>query len=117
LNVVTESRRLHTYSTSAMLDDSCRMNLSTHLGTDAREFARRATRRLPPPSVLFIVAGSKMTTGDYLKIQVLFPADTTVIAFRAEQGADAALKQVAGVKIATVGALSDLPKIVGRAAG
>jgi len=117
LNVVTESRRLHTYSTSAMLDDCCRMSLSPRLGSDAREFARRATRRLPAPSVLFIVAGSKMMTGDYLKIEALFPADTTVIAFHIELGADAALKQVAGVKIATVGALRDLPKIVGRAAG
>lgn len=117
LNVVSESRRLHTYSASAMLDDSCRMELSIKLGKDARECARVATKRLPPPSVLFIVAGSKMTASDYRQIGTLFPADTTVIAFRVELGAEATLRQVAGVKVAVVGALRDLPKVVARAAG
>ena len=117
LNIVSESRRLHTHSASAMLDDSCRMELSGKLGGNARDFARTATKRLPPPSVLFIIAGSKMTAGDYRQIEVLFPAETTVIAFRIELGADAALRQVAGVKVAVVGALRDLPKVVSRAAG
>jgi uncharacterized protein (DUF58 family) len=117
LNIVSESRRLHTYSASAMLDDSCRMELSIKLGKDARECARVATKRLPPPSVLFIVAGSKMTASDYRQIGTLFPADTTVIAFRVELGAEATLRQVAGVKVAVVGALRDLPKVVARAAG
>jgi uncharacterized protein (DUF58 family) len=117
LNVVTEARRLHTYSASAMLDDSCRMEMSSKLGKDARESARRATKRLPPPSVLFVVAGSAMTTGDYRQIAMLFPADTSVIAFRVEVGADATLRQVAGVKIAVIGTLRDLPKVVTRAAG
>lgn len=117
LNIVSESRRLHTHSASAMLDDSCRMELSGKLGGNARDFARTATKRLPPPSVLFIIAGSKMTASDYRQIEVLFPAETTVIAFRIELGADAALRQVAGVKVAVVGALRDLPKVVSRAAG
>ena len=117
LNIVSESRRLHTHSASAMLDDSCRMELSGKLGGNARDFARTATKRLPPPSVLFIIAGSKMTASDYRQIEVLFPTETTVIAFRIELGADAALRQVAGVKVAVVGALRDLPKVVSRAAG
>ena len=117
LNVVSEARRLHTYSASAMLDDTCRMQLTPRRGTDAREFARQATKRLPPPSVLFIVGGSLMTTGDYRQIGMLFPADTTIIAFRVEPGVDAGLRQVAGVKVAIVGALRDLPKIVARAGG
>jgi len=117
LNIVSESRRLHTHSVSAMLDDSCRMELSGKLGGNARDFARTATKRLPPPSVLFIIAGSKMTASDYRQIEVLFPTETTVIAFRIELGADAALRQVAGVKVAVVGALRDLPKVVSRAAG
>jgi uncharacterized protein (DUF58 family) len=116
LNVVTDARRLHTYSASAMLDDTCRMSLSTRLGSDARDFARQATKRLPAPSVVFIVAGSLMTPADYRRIAMLFPADTTVLAFRVEPGVDAGLRQVAGVKIAVVGTLSDLPKIVTRAA-
>jgi len=117
LNIVSESRRLHTHSASAMLDDSCRMELSGKLGGNARDFARTATKRLPPPSVLFIIAGSKMTASDYRQIEMLFPPETTVVAFRIELGADAALRQVAGVKVAVVGALRDLPKVVSRAAG
>lgn len=117
LNVVSEVRRLHTYSASAMLDDVCRMALSPRLGSDARDFARRATKRLPPPSVLFIVGGSRMIVADYRQIEMLFPADTTVIAFRVEPGADPGLRQVGGVKVASVGALRDLPKIVTRAGG
>jgi len=117
LNVVSEARRLHTHSTSAMLDDCCRMQMSTKLPTAAREFARQATKRLPQPSVLFIVAGSTMSSGDYRQIGMLFPADTTVIAFRVEVGADPTLRQIAGIKVAQLGALRDLPKIVSRASG
>ncbi len=116
LNVVSESRRLHTYSASAMLDDTCRMTMSPKLGSDAREFARQATKRLPPPSVAFIVGGSRMEASDYRKIEMLFPADTTVVGFRIEPGVDAALRKVGGVQLAVVGFLSDLPKIVARAA-
>lgn len=117
LNVVSEVRRLHTYSASAMLDDTCRMELSPRLGSDAREFARTATRRLPPPSVLFIVGGSRMTTTHYRQIERLFPAETTVIAFRVELEAEPGLRKVGGVTVAVVGKLRDLPKIVTRAAG
>jgi uncharacterized protein (DUF58 family) len=116
LNVVSEARRLHTYSASAMLDDSCRLTMSTRLGSDAREFARQATKRLPPPSVAFIVGGSRMSAADYRRIQMLFSADTTVIAFRIEPGVEPALRQVGGVQLAVVGALRDLPKILARAA-
>ena len=116
LNVVSEARRLHTYSASVMLDDTCRLTMSPRLGSDAREFARQATKRLPPPSVAFIVGGSRMTPADYRRIETLFPADTTVIAFRVEPGVDAALRLVGGVQLAVVGALRDLPKILARAA-
>lgn len=115
LNVVTEARRLHTYTASAMLDDSSRMEYAARPDPGAREFARRATKRLPPPSVLFIVGGSLMTASDYRQISMLFPADTTVIAFRVELGADASLRQIGDVKSATIGQLRDLAKIIGKA--
>jgi uncharacterized protein (DUF58 family) len=117
LNVVSEVRRLHTYSASAMLDDSCRLEYATRPDPGPREFARQATKRLPPPSVLFIVAGSLMTSGDYRQIDMLFPADTTVIAFHVEPGALASLRPVGSVKVAVIGQLRDLPKVLGRAAG
>jgi uncharacterized protein (DUF58 family) len=115
LNVVSEARRLHTHTASALLDDSCRMELKARPLLGAREFARRATHRLPPPSVLFIVGGSLMTTADYRQIAMLFPTDTTVIAFHVEPGVEAGLRQVGDVKVAVVGQLRDLPKVVGRA--
>ncbi len=115
LNVVTDARRLHTYTASAMLDDSCRMELAARPDPGVREFARRATKRLPPPSVLFIVSGSLMSASDYRQISTLFTADTTVIAFHVELGADASLRQVGAVKFATIGQLRDLPKVIGKA--
>jgi hypothetical protein len=81
----------------------------------AREFARDVTRRLPPPSVLIVIAGSGMTTADYRAIEVLFPSDATMMAFRIEVGAQPALTPVSGMLVATIGQLSDLPKVLRRA--
>lgn len=117
MSVVTETRRLRTHSPSALLDDSCRLGLVGRRHSGAREFARDVTRRLPPPSVLLVVAGSLMTTTDYRAIELLFPSDTTMIAFRVEHGAQPSLKPVSRMLVATIGELSDLPKVLRRAGG
>jgi uncharacterized protein (DUF58 family) len=115
MSVVTETRRLHTHTPAALLDDSCRLELVGKKYAGAREFARDVTRRLPTPSVLLVIAGSLMTTTDYRSIELLFPADTTMIAFRIEHGGQPALKVVSGLQVATIGTLSDLPKVLRRA--
>jgi len=115
MSVVTETRRLHTHTPAALLDDSCRLELVGKRHASAREFARDVTRRLPAPSVLLVIAGSLMTTTDYRTIELLFSSDTTMIAFRIEEGGQPALKVVSGLQVATVGQLSDLPKVLRRA--
>lgn len=117
MSVVTETRRLRTHSPSALLDDSCRLEQIGKRHSSAREFARDVTRRLPPPSVLLVVAGSLMSTADYRTIELLFPSDTTMIAFRIEHGAQPSLKPVSRMLVTTIGELADLPKVLRRAGG
>jgi hypothetical protein len=115
ISVVSESRMLRTHTPTALLDDSSRLDLHVGKAKTAREFARQATVCLPPPSVVLVVAGSKMTTTDHRQIQLLFPADANMIGFRIERGAPAGLGTVAGMQLATIGELADLPKVMRRA--
>lgn len=115
MSVVTETRHLRTHAPAALLDDSCRLELVGKKHSGARAFARDVTRRLPTPSVLLVIAGSLMTTTDYRTIELLFPSDTTMIAFRIDEGAQPSLKPVSRMQIATIGELPDLPKVLRRA--
>jgi len=114
MSVVTETRRLHTHSPMAVLDDSCRLEMVSKKYANAREFARDVTRRLPPPSVLAVIAGSRMSTAEFRSIEMLFPADASMICFRVDDGAQPALATVSRMQVATLGALGDLPKILRR---
>lgn len=114
MSVVTETRSLSTHTPSALLDDSCRLDLIGKRYASARDFARDVTRRLPPPSVVLVIAGSGMTTTDYRSIELLFPSDATMIAFRIAEGASPALSRVSRMQVATIGELSDLPKVLRR---
>jgi len=115
ISVVSESRMLRTHTPTALLDDSSRLHLHTGTAKTAREFARQATYRLPPPSVVLVIAGSKLDTADHRAVQLLFPTDATIIGFRIQRAAPAGLGTVAGMQIATIGQLSDLPKVMRRA--
>jgi uncharacterized protein (DUF58 family) len=114
INVVSESRRLHTHSPTALLDDSCRLEPIGRRYPDARAFVRDVTRRLPAPSVLILVAGAAMTTADYRMVELLFPGDTTMLAVRVAEGESPSIKPVGGMLVLTIGALSDLPKVLRR---
>ena len=115
IDVVSESRRLRTHSPVALLDDSCRFELTKSKYRDARAFARTVTARLAAPSVLMVIAGSQMTIADYRSIEALFPVDTTIMAFRVALGAAPSLRPVSRMRVATVGRLSELPAIMRRA--
>ena len=117
MSVVTETRRLRTHTPSSMLDDACRLELIARRHDGAREFARDVTKKLPPPSVLVVIAGSGMTTNDFRSIQLLFSNDTNMLAVRVDETAQPSIKPVAGMRIFTIGRLSDLPKVLRRAAG
>jgi uncharacterized protein (DUF58 family) len=116
LNVVSERLTLRTHSDTAMLDDSCRLGPVEKSFDTARAFARETTRRLPAPSVVMIVGGSRMTTVEMRSIESLFPVDTTVVGIRVDAGGHPRFSTVAGLRVLSVGSLSDLPKLLRRAA-
>jgi hypothetical protein len=115
ISVVTEGRILKTHSVTSLLDDTCRIEAIADSTGTARDFAREATKRLPPPSVVVIIAGSRMDASDYRAIQRLFGGETNVLALRVEDGARARIQDVAGLSIITIGQLSDLPRVMARA--
>ncbi|MEP6480829.1 MAG: DUF58 domain-containing protein [Rhodoglobus sp.] len=112
MNVVSETGLWKTPSVTSMLDASCRIEPVGKLFSSPREFARERTKRLPNPSVVMIIAGSKMSTADYRSIQSLFGADTSQVAFHVELGAQPKIGSVAGLTVITVGTLTDLPSLV-----
>lgn len=114
ISVVAESRALRTHAPTALLDDSCRVELRPSRFASPREFVRTVTRRLPPPSVLIVVAGSTWSTVDFRSIQLLMPSDTTMLGVVVSRGASPAIAMVSGVAILTIGVLSDLPKVLRR---
>ncbi|MBG6238989.1 hypothetical protein IWX78_001968 [Mycetocola sp. CAN_C7] len=115
ISVVTEGRILKTHSVTSLLDDSCRVEKVFGSTATPRDFAREATKRLPPPSVVVIVAGSGMDAPDYRAIQRLFGGETNVIALKIDHGSRPRIQDVAGLSIVTLGALGDLPRVMARA--
>lgn len=116
MSVVSESGELRTHTQTALLDDSCRLELLGKKYPSARGFARDATKRLPAPSVVMIVCGSLMTTADLRSMETLFPIDTTLFGLRVEAGSPPRLSRVSGMTVLAVGELSDLPRLMRRAA-
>lgn len=112
MNVVSDSGLWKTPSVSTMLDSSCRVDPTGKIFASIREFARERTKRLPNPSVVMIVGGSRMTTAEYRSVQSLFGSDTSQVAFHVEAGAQPKIGSVAGLTVITVGDLTDLPSLV-----
>ncbi len=117
LSVVTEGRLLKTVTPVSLLDDSSRIEPVTERFGSVRDFARDATRRLPAPSVLMIIAGSLLELAEYRNVQTLFGRETRTLAFRVDQGAQSRLSMVSGLTVVTLGQLSDLPKLLRRVKG
>ncbi len=115
VSMVSDTRRLHTHTVHAMLDDSCRFELTGRKFKTPREFAQRVTRRLAPPSVAVVIAGSGMAPKEYRSIETVFGADTVVLGFRVIQDAAPAMALAGGLPLVTLGTLEDLPKVLGRA--
>ncbi|CAN5368584.1 DUF58 domain-containing protein [soil metagenome] len=112
MNVVSESAMWKTQSVTSMLDSSCRVEPVGRVFSTVREFARERTKRLPNPSVVMIIGGSRMSTAEYRSIQSLFGSDTSQVAFPVELGAQPKIGSVAGLSVITVGELTDLPSLV-----
>ena len=112
MNVVSESGMWKTQSVTSMLDASCRIDPVGRVFSSVREFARERTKRLPNPSVVMIIGGSRMSTAEYRSVQSLFGQDTSQVAFHVDLGAQPKIGSVAGLTVITVGALEDLPSLV-----
>ncbi|TFD19391.1 DUF58 domain-containing protein [Cryobacterium sp. TMT2-23] len=117
VSVVTEDRLLTTKTAVALLDDSCRIAPVTDLYPTLRDFARDATRRLPAPSVVMIVAGSLLELREFRAVQTLFGPETKTLAFRMELGSTPRLTSVSGLTVITLGQLTDLPALLRRVNG
>lgn len=114
LKVVSEKVALRTVSPTGLLDDSCRLEQTSSPYRDARDFVRKATLRLPPPSVAMIVTGSRFATHDFRSVETLFGSDTSTIGFRAEIDGQSRVSRVAGLAVVTIAQLEDLPRLVRR---
>lgn len=112
MNVVSESGLWKTQTVVSMLDASCRIEPVGRLFPTVREFARERTKRLPNPSVVMIIGGSKMSTADYRSVQSLFGSDTSQVALHVDLGAQPKIGSVAGLTVITIGDLNDLPALV-----
>jgi uncharacterized protein (DUF58 family) len=104
---------LRTATVVTMLDDSSRIEPTT-TGATLREFAREATRRMPPPSVLLVVVGSRTPLAELRAVDALFGVDTRTIGLRMDAGGGPRLSMAGGLAVATVGGLPDLPKLLGK---
>jgi hypothetical protein len=112
--VATEGLALRTATPTALLDDASRIEPVRRQFPTVRDFVRDATRRLPPPSVVFLVAGSRLPVADLRSIETLFGPDTATIAFRVELGAASRITRIAGTTVVTVGDLDELSRLVRR---
>jgi uncharacterized protein (DUF58 family) len=112
MNVVSESGVWRTQTVTSMLDASCRIEPVGRVFESMRHFARERTRRLPAPSVVMVIAGSRMSTPEFRSIQSLFGQDTSQVAFQVVLGAEPKISSVAGLTVITIGDLKDLSALV-----
>jgi hypothetical protein len=114
LSVVSEVVPLGTLALTPFLDDMCRIEPISSPYPNPRAFARESTKRLPAPSVAMYITGSQPRPTDIRAVESLFGKEVNTIAFRADFGAPSKVGRVSGLTLVTVGALSDLPKLLKR---
>lgn len=126
LAVATDRLTLNTATPTALLDDTSRIEPVGDLGAvraatgdgappaTVRDLVREAARRIPAPSVVIVVAGSRTPVAEFRAVEPVFGADTQVIAFRAEVGAPSRIARVGESTVVTVGALDELSRLVRR---
>lgn len=114
VDVITEELSLRTATPTALLDDTSRIDAASGAFDSLRSFVRDRTKRLSPPSVAIIVAGSGLPLAEFRAAETVFGSDTQTLGFRVELGAASRITKVAGTTVVTVGALTDLARLVGR---
>lgn len=126
LAVATDRLTLATATPTALLDDTSRIDPIDAPGqgggsraqvapaTTVRDLVRAAARRIPAPSVVIVIAGSRTPVAEFRAVEPVFGSDTQVIAFRADVGAPSRIARVGESTVVTVGALDELSRLVRR---
>lgn len=126
LAVATDRLTLATATPTALLDDTSRVEPAGDPGpggasraevapaATVRDLVRAAARRIPAPSVVIVVAGSRTPVAEFRAVEPVFGSDTQVIAFRADVGAPSRIARVGESTVVTVGALDELSRLVRR---
>lgn len=126
LAVATDRLRLNTATPTALLDDTSRIEpfgdvapsgastVERATAGSVRDLVREVARRIPAPSVVIVVAGSRTPVAEFRAVEPVFGSDTQVIAFRAEPGAASRIARVGESTVVTVGALDELSRLVRR---
>jgi uncharacterized protein (DUF58 family) len=114
MSIVTERMPVKTATPTALLDDTSRLTATSGDYPNLREFARDATKRLPAPSVVMVVAGSGAPIAEFRTVETLFGLDTQTIGFRADLGAASRIAKVSGLTVVTVGNIDELPRLMRR---
>ncbi|HKH08898.1 MAG TPA: DUF58 domain-containing protein, partial [Agromyces sp.] len=114
MSIVTERMQVKTATPTALLDDTSRLTATSGDYPNLREFARDATKRLPAPSVVMVVAGSGAPIAEFRTVETLFGLDTQTIGFRADLGAASRIAKVSGLTVVTVGNIDELPRLMRR---
>jgi len=113
IRVASGLGELRTATPVTLLDDTSRIEPTT-TGASLRAFAREATRRMPNPSVLVVVLGSATPITELRAVDALFGSDTRTIGLRIEAGGEPRVSLVGELAVLTIGALPDLPKLLGK---
>ncbi|WP_438855767.1 DUF58 domain-containing protein [Agromyces sp. M3QZ16-3] len=114
LAVATDRLRLGTATPTALLDDTCRIAPIDEGAAPVRDVVREAGRRIPAPSVLIVVGGSRAPLAEFRAAETVFGSDTQVIVFRTEAGAASRITRLGESTIVTVGSLDELSRLVRR---
>lgn len=112
VHFVNEAGEAPTRSLLAMLDATSRFEPAPPRRGSFRGFALEATRRLPPPTLVAVVAGSGLDRAALRAAATLFPSEASVTGYLCAEGSNAVRTLVRDLAVCTVPTLEDLPKLV-----
>ena len=110
---MTDASRLRTTTATSLLDDSCRIEPASS-AVGLRELMREKLRLAPAASVVLLVTGGALPLAEVRSVQTVLPPEVSLIAFRAQHGAEARIARVGHTTVATIGELGELPAVLRR---
>lgn len=111
VELVNEAGRAPTRTRTALLDATSRFEPCDPTHPTVRGFVLEATRRLPPPSVVIVVAGSGLERAELRRIEALFPHEVQVLGYVCDVAKRASRTRSGDLMLCTIPRLEDLPKL------